>query len=373
MSHILILAHKHDLHAHAVRYALSEKDVSASFWSLPQFASTQTASIRIGPQVTLSPSLTLEGQPVDLDSVSTVWARRPVFPSVPQASDPRDATQIKQENSLFVQGLWWLLSTDRFWVNPYEGRRRIKSKPMQLAHALAAGLRVPDTIFGNDPQRIRDFIDRWVNHGVIYKPHRVSEWEEDGHRFLLHTRPISPDDFSDHEFKLCAGIYQEKIKKKYELRIHILGRFVRAIKIDSQINAEAQNDWRSANPSSLTYEVVTLPDELQTRLLKLLGSLGAVFGIVDGIVTPEGDFVFLEVNEMGQFLWVDAYCPDARLLDHFCSFLAYGSSNYSGNIIGPHVNYLDIRCNDEFRRQFEASKAEHGEPNYEVDWLDILV
>ena len=46
-----------------------------------------------------------------------------------------------------------------------------------------------------------------------------------------------------------------------------------------------------------------------------------VFGCFDLIVTPNGDVIFLEVNPMGQFLWIEYLCPEIQLLELFCEFL----------------------------------------------------
>jgi hypothetical protein len=54
--------------------------------------------------------------------------------------------------------------------------------------------------------------------------------------------------------------------------------------------------------------------------------LGLAFGCIDLIVTPEGEHIFLEVNEMGQFLWVrtsqDQSCSAA--LRRYCSISGLG-------------------------------------------------
>jgi hypothetical protein len=50
-------------------------------------------------------------------------------------------------------------------------------------------------------------------------------------------------------------------------------------------------------------------------------SLGIVFGCFDFIVTPAGEHVFLEVNPMGQFLWIEEAQPEIRLLAPFVDFL----------------------------------------------------
>ena len=49
-------------------------------------------------------------------------------------------------------------------------------------------------------------------------------------------------------------------------------------------------------------------------------ALGLVFGAFDFIVTPTGEYVFLEVNEMGQFLSFDRDA-DLPVLQAFCDLL----------------------------------------------------
>ena len=47
-----------------------------------------------------------------------------------------------------------------------------------------------------------------------------------------------------------------------------------------------------------------LPANVAEKLYALMDALGLVFGSVDMIVTPEGKYVFLEINPNGQFDWV---------------------------------------------------------------------
>ena len=53
--------------------------------------------------------------------------------------------------------------------------------------------------------------------------------------------------------------------------------------------------------------------------------LGIVFGSFDFIVTPDDEYVFLEVNEQGQFLWIEEYNASFHMLDLFVHFLIHRS------------------------------------------------
>lgn len=52
-------------------------------------------------------------------------------------------------------------------------------------------------------------------------------------------------------------------------------------------------------------EPVTLPDGVRDRVLALLRRLGLVYGAVDMRLTPDGEYVFLEINPAGQWLFVE--------------------------------------------------------------------
>ena len=306
-----------------------------------------------------------------MDADPHVWARRLSFPKPPAGSHDGDRKHIRQENSFFFQSAWWLLSDHAHWVNPYESRRRAKSKMVQLAVAKAQGLEIPETRYSNDPSEIRAFADSRPG-AVIYKPHRISQFEEDAVTLLLHTSVFNARDYSDEALALCTGIYQTRVAKAFELRVHVMGDFVLAVRIDSQASEISKEDWRDADFLDLGMERFDLPEHVVEAVKGTIRGLGLVFGIVDLIVTPEGDFVFLEVNEMGQFLWVERACPDIRLLDHFCNYLE-NPAGYAGALEGVPVAYENIRNDTDARNRFAKLKADAPEPDYEVEWIDVLV
>jgi hypothetical protein len=71
----------------------------------------------------------------------------------------------------------------------------------------------------------------------------------------------------------------------------------------------------------MVVEPYQLPEEIELKILRFMRRMGLVFGSLDMIVTPEGEYIFLEVNEQGQFLWLEAYNPDLRVLDAFTHFV----------------------------------------------------
>ena len=53
------------------------------------------------------------------------------------------------------------------------------------------------------------------------------------------------------------------------------------------------------------YHAHELPPETAAKLHELMGRLGLTYGAIDLRLTPEGRYVFLEVNPAGQFLYIE--------------------------------------------------------------------
>jgi len=48
---------------------------------------------------------------------------------------------------------------------------------------------------------------------------------------------------------------------------------------------------------------------------------GVCAGSLDFGVDAQGKWWFLEINEQGQFLWIDQFNRSARLMEKFCAFI----------------------------------------------------
>lgn len=97
--------------------------------------------------------------------------------------------------------------------------------------------------------------------------------------------------------------FQEYIDKAYEIRLTVIGNTYFPVVISSQDEAETSVDWRGAE--KLPYgSYIPLPEHVVKNVQALLDDLGLVYAAIDFIVTPDGDWVFLEVNPSGQFIWL---------------------------------------------------------------------
>ena len=129
--------------------------------------------------------------------------------------------------------------------------------------------------------------------------------------------------------------------KDHELRITVIGRHVFGAKVLSQQTESGRLDWRRSY-HELRIEPCDIPEHLADRCREVLARLGLVFGCFDFVVTPESEFVFLEVNEGGQFLFVESY-SGLPLLDAFAEFLAQGRPDFAWPANHSPVLYSDVQ------------------------------
>lgn len=183
-------------------------------------------------------------------------------------------------------------------INNLERERVACLKPLQLAVARKVGLQIPETIITNDPISARSFCEKEIS--VIFKTLSapISTFGE--------TRRVK----SDHMDKLpsvshAPVIFQHEVVKQKDIRVTVVGSEVFAACIERN-NPFAENypDWRL--DASAECKVFELPAELADRVRLLMSTLGLVYGVIDFIQSERGEFIFLEVNPSGQFLFVEA-------------------------------------------------------------------
>ena len=273
-----------------------------------------------------------------------VWWRRPRKPYLPKGiSHPDDYNFIIRENSLFYESFTYNFAPHAWWVNSKEAANRANFKLLQLKIASECGMIIPTTLCSNDPNEIKTFLLKYQKDGVIYKSLCANCWVSPDEIKFNYTSHIHYLDLPNNEsLQRTPGIFQKEIKKKYELRITCFGNYIIAAKLDSQQHQDGTLDWRVLQNKNiqLNIEPYILPETLKTNIRQFMHEMGIVFGSFDFIVTEDNQYVFLEVNEQGQFLWLETYNEDFKMLDMFVNFLTSKSINFTWDP-RQHTHNLD--------------------------------
>lgn len=137
-----------------------------------------------------------------------------------------------------------------------------------------------------------------------------------------------------------------------------IGHRLFAVRINSQQTIRGKIDWREAQwqprngVSDLTFEPVALPSPVQAACRRILKTLNLAYGAIDLIVTPEQDYIFLEVNPSGQFLWID-FELRLPLLDALSEMLIQGRLDFKWS---PRASR--IRFDSEFLQVVEERQRQ---------------
>lgn len=362
---ILIQGHLEDVHSMIVCDALRAKGHEVCLWSGANFPTRQEASLSIQDKGTVDWEIHGPGLALRSAQFDVVWHRRPVPPVLPGDMHPGDRVVAKRECDVFDQAFWQFVAPDAFWVNPPETYRRAGAKPVQLAEAARMGLKIPPTLCSNDPEAIRRFIAHQQGR-TIYKAFRPAQWALTDGMALLFTSTVTLDDLPDEDtLRLTPGIFQPEILKAYELRVTYMGGLAIAAKLLTQTSAATTLDWRMACPE-VPIQPAQLPYEVDLACRRLMKRLGVVFGCFDFIVTPAGEHIFLELNEMGQFLWIEELNPDFKLLDCFCEFLVQRrAEDFRWQPSADSVSFLDFH-ELALRKKQEAIDLHVPKPNLHI-------
>jgi MvdD family ATP-grasp ribosomal peptide maturase len=245
---------------------------------------------------------------LDLRTVKAIWHRRlEIGGSIPMSLDPQLRMASIGEANRVVKGM--LESLKAFRMDPELVIRRAENKQIQLQVARDLGLEIPRTLITNDPNAVRAF-EQSCESGIVTKMLLSFAVYEDGLEKVVFTNPVRTEDLDDLDgLKLCPMTFQEQVPKALELRTTLVGDRVFTASIDSQTSAAAQYDWRKDGVALIgNWKRFELPREIEQRLLRLMDYFSLNYGAIDFILTPDGRYVFLEINPVGEFFWLED-CP----------------------------------------------------------------
>ena len=213
----------------------------------------------------------------------------------------------QQQFYLFSDCLAVLDSTTRF-VNPLASSSRL-GKAVQARLAAEVGLVCPMTYMGTSPDTARQFFDAVAAAGrdACTKPIVNSKVTIDGEAHTQFTTRITTEMLASLDtLSYCPTILQEYIPKAYEVRATVVGSEIFAARIDSQLaGGGTATDWRRYNIPKTPHQSIKLPSHIENQLLELQSRLGLFYSAFDLVCTPDGEFVFLETNPYGQWLWIE--------------------------------------------------------------------
>lgn len=200
--------------------------------------------------------------------------------------------RLRDHRSLF-ESLCRTLETNDVPVLPRLHNHRLQHrKPWQLYRFEQHSLQVPDTVFTNEPDRLREFYDQ--HDRVIYKP--VSKGAQ--------PQELTEDDLTEERLGRLsnAPIQLQEFAPGNDVRVYVLdGEVIGAIRYESDAFSFKVD---MANGQSVSVSSASISESVEETAVSAVSAVDLRFGAADIRSSSEGH-ALLEVNEAPAFAGAD--------------------------------------------------------------------
>lgn len=356
MDRFLILGEPEDMHEQYVAWALGQAGYDTTFINSAHGGCVSRTTLYLD-------DFNDHFTSAEWSEAEAAWCRRlPRPPLMEQLQDEGEAFTVVEERRYAR----WLIDMQQAscsirWINMPAAAMASENKLIQLKSARHRGIPVPRTLITADPERFRAFLRS--EGTIVAKPLCGYSWEyESGESLTAFAALLDSargSTLSDADIAQCVTVYQQRIDKVADVRMVIMGPDVLAYRIIQK--GEQHFDFRLGfyQKDHLKYEEIPVPPSLKHKMLAFMSSLGINFASADFALKADGEFVFLDLNPNGQWLFIEDASPETRVGQKFCSFFVKGSVDSKAENLFP--SFSDFIASDvakalmeKFRQHAEA-------------------
>jgi glutathione synthase/RimK-type ligase-like ATP-grasp enzyme len=298
---VLIITDQYDSHADAVIIELYKRNIPVLRFHPDEYPEHYSISIEV-KDGNIQGEIADAYRSVEFKDICTVWYRgtRALLPANKVIAATGLQDYIDEQVRATIRTMAEVIN-EELWISDPRRLRRAEVKAIQLAEASKVGLKTPHTLISNKQERVAVFLESLGEAECAVKPLSLQGVQgPDGYRFPLTT--VLPREHYLNSVTSAPTIFQPYIPKIADLRCVVMGEHLFCAKILSQSQEESMRDWRGAD---CPHEPFVLPDAVQQSLHQLIKNFGLNLASADLILTPDEEIVFLELNPVGQWLWLE--------------------------------------------------------------------
>ena len=253
-------------------------------------------------------SIETDSKKIDLNEVSFYWYRRGNFSIT---LDKNFKTEINQfltgENNTVKTFLNYYFRNKLPSLNNFQTSANL-NKIIACDIAEELGLRIPRYVITTKKKDLKKFKKKYSK--IISKTlNGIPGFKLNDSFCSSKTSLITTEDISNAPNYFLPSLFQEYIEKEIEIRTFFLKNEFFSSAIFSQADERTKIDFRNYNREKPNRVIpFKLPTEVEGILLKINTRLKINSGSYDIIKTPNNEYVFLEVNPVGQFAQVSIPC-----------------------------------------------------------------
>lgn len=248
---------------------------------------------------------------IDTSKVEKIWHRRGsmrFLPSTLRNTTSSLYTYLKKEEDSLLKSLEDILGDTKEYIGSYH--KEVENYKIDyLLKAKDCGIRIPDTLITTSKKELQSFFNAYdqiitkdIRYGIKIKT-------QDSGMYSAGTFVVSEDMITSMKEHFAPTLVQEKVDKKYEIRVFFFKTTLYPMAILSQNDTKTSVDYRNYNREKPNRNVpVLLPKHIEQKVLNFIKRSRLSTGSIDLIVDRSDDYIFLEVNPQGQLDWVSKHC-----------------------------------------------------------------
>ncbi len=258
--------------------------------------------------------MNINGYTLDFNDISTYWYRRgnfkikvPILSSIQEIPFYEDIKKnLMRETSTLVEYLHLLLKKKKHIGSYFDN---YTNKLHNLSIAKKCGLKIPNTTITSKKEVVQSFLG--VEKEIITKA--ISETimlhYDNSIAIQAYTNEVKANEINDYNNFIFPSLIQNKIEKKFEVRIFYLDKSFYTMAIFSQQNKKTKVDFRNYDRNKPNRFIpYSLPKEIENKLTSFMTYQKLTSGSIDMVIDINGDYIFLEVNPVGQYGMISYPC-----------------------------------------------------------------
>lgn len=248
---------------------------------------------------------------IDLNEVNVVWHRRGRLRHIPvELNNLGEISRyLKKEEDALIKSIELSLQRSTLYIGSY--LKEVENyKLYNLIIAKSSGFCIPNTLVTNQKKELIEFHNN-TKGKIISKDIRYPVNIKNGNEYISScgTFVVERKDIEILEDNFAPILVQEYIDKVFEIRVFYFQKRIYSMAIFSQNDSKTKIDFRNYNNEKPNRCVpFSLPKEIQKIIINFSDMIGLKTGSIDLIYNEKGEYVFLEVNPMGQLDWVSKNC-----------------------------------------------------------------
>lgn len=262
---------------------------------------------------------------INLKDVKSVWFRRGFFSSFtdydlslfPPEVYPDLKSNIDSESNSLKYYIYDLFKKNTLCISDPRFYQVNKLKSLRVARD--CGLFIPRTIIATTKQQVEKYFKKTtiITKGI----QEIFSLNFEKMTLFNQTEIILTESLPKTFF---PSLFQENLMKTFEIRTFFFHSKLYSMGIFSQDDPMTKVDFRNYNYQKPNRTLpIILPDDITLKIKKFMDRMNLESGSIDIIYQEPNKYIFLEVNPVGQYEFLEVFC-NYNISQDIANILAYG-------------------------------------------------